>query len=489
MKRVVLYAFAAAGFAASAHAADLGDLSLKDPLPDTLTWHGITLYGTVDVGYGFETHGLPYSGALYTGQDYVTFGNSKLAGSYSSLTNSALSQSFVGLKVEENLGLGWTALAKLETGFNPLSGELADACASLVRSVGVQPGTKFPIESAGDGSRCGQAINGPGYVGLSNTAYGTITIGRQNSLDLDAMAVYDPMALSYALSALGWSGSIGGGIGSTETARWDNSIKYAYAYGPFHVAGMFAFGTADSSLQRDSGAGDVGFTWKGFSVDALYTKEQGVVNAVSGVVQGINQLNYNSSTNEAYSVMAKYTFDLGGGWGFKDGGYKDPILPTSKVTFYGGYQHTSLTNGPNLTGETTIGGYALVGVDNLNYGTARVYEVSWAGAKLDLPSGWSFTAAYYNFHQDAWTGTIGLASTAKTVGCSGDTATTSNIGCSGNFNEASFLVDYAVTKHFDVYAGANWNDIVGGLAHSNASGSAYFQTNDVTFISGVRLKF
>ena len=32
---------------------------LKDPLPDTLSWQGITFYGTIDVGYGYQTHGAP----------------------------------------------------------------------------------------------------------------------------------------------------------------------------------------------------------------------------------------------------------------------------------------------------------------------------------------------------------------------------------------------------------------------------------------------
>ena len=36
MSRLLMSAFALAGFAATANAADLGDGSMKDPLPDTL---------------------------------------------------------------------------------------------------------------------------------------------------------------------------------------------------------------------------------------------------------------------------------------------------------------------------------------------------------------------------------------------------------------------------------------------------------------------
>ncbi len=59
MHRIIASAFALAGFAATAHAADLDLSSLKDPLPDALSWHGVTIYGTIDVGYAYQTNGRP----------------------------------------------------------------------------------------------------------------------------------------------------------------------------------------------------------------------------------------------------------------------------------------------------------------------------------------------------------------------------------------------------------------------------------------------
>jgi len=35
---------------------------MKDPLPDTLTYKGVTIYGTVDVGYAYQTNGRPLGG-------------------------------------------------------------------------------------------------------------------------------------------------------------------------------------------------------------------------------------------------------------------------------------------------------------------------------------------------------------------------------------------------------------------------------------------
>ena len=68
--------------------------------------------------------------------------------------------------------------------------------------------------------RCGQAFNGQLWGGISNAQYGTLTIGRTNSFQLDGIAAFDPMALSYALSLLGYSGTgVSTGRPATRTTR------------------------------------------------------------------------------------------------------------------------------------------------------------------------------------------------------------------------------------------------------------------------------
>src|SRR5580700_9654033 len=37
----------------------------------TLTWHGITVYGAYDVGFGWVSHGLPEDGPNYEGESLV----------------------------------------------------------------------------------------------------------------------------------------------------------------------------------------------------------------------------------------------------------------------------------------------------------------------------------------------------------------------------------------------------------------------------------
>ncbi len=117
-----------------------------------------------------------------------------------------MEQSKIGVKIEEGIGAGWTAIGKLETGFNPITGQLSDGCSSFLQNAGVNYNQQT---SNADSGRCGQMFNGVAYAGVSNSSYGTLTFGRQQSFQLDGLAAYDPMALSYALSLMGYSGHVG----------------------------------------------------------------------------------------------------------------------------------------------------------------------------------------------------------------------------------------------------------------------------------------
>jgi predicted porin len=433
-----------------------------------------------------------------------------------SMAESGLSQSFVGIKVEESIGYGWTALAKAETGFQPLSGELSDGCASLARMNGIDV---FHQISKGDSSRCGQIFNGPVYAGVSNSSYGTLTVGRQNSLNLEMEAAYDPLALSYAFSLIGYSGSVGGGFGDTEASRWDNSVKYVYQYGPVHAAGMYANGSwGDVAIHGDAYGANVGGTFWGISIDAVYSKENSVISSNSlsaancsalglsnpGACQGVKVLSATVSDNTGVAVGAKYTFDFGGGGGLKDaGGLKDGNCCCTgsaedpwwcgKLTLYFGYQRAEFANPTDLVipGQTTIGGYVLGIVNNNAYVTDRILETWWAGAKYDLPANWSIIAAYYRLDQNHYlrgtasateqtqTGTACFAAARVAVG----TRLTPPLQCTGELNMGSFVVDYTFNKYFDIYSGVNYSEITGGLS------SGFIHNDSWLFMSGARLRF
>jgi predicted porin len=461
---------------------------MKDPLPEAITWHGVTLYGSIDVGAVYQDHGAPISGALPTGFEYNITGSSNNGHKIASIAPNGISQSFVGLKVEENIGGGWVALAKIESGFVPTSGEIADGCASLARNNGLNAAQ---AQSKGDSSRCGQALNGPVYAGVSNAGYGTLTIGRQNSLQLEALAAYDPQGLAYAFSLVGYSG-FAAGAGDTEDGRWDNALKYVYQYGPMHAAAMYTNGGQDTGIQNGAYALNIGGKYKGLSVDAVYTKEKGAVSAASlsatNLSAGISRtaLGATISDNEMWSVQGKYTFELGGG-GFKDDG------PGAKLTVYAGYENVTFSNPSDgvPTNATTLGGYVLGVVNNGAFVTDKTQQLWWTGAKYELPSGWSFTGAYYHYDVGSFiTNQLNGDGTVKNVhaDCATTTAAVTlgkKVGsnCAGTLDSVSFVADYQFNKHFDIYAGVQFGEVSGGQA------SGFLNDNMTTVMTGARLKF
>jgi predicted porin len=475
--------FAVASWGVSAQAADLDIASMKYPLPDTLTWNGITLYGTIDVGFAYQTNGRPL-GSVVSGLEFIPFTTTRnyTGQSVSTIAHSGLEQSKIGLKIEEGLGLGWTAVGRLDTGFDPLRGTLSDGCRSFIENAGLPYNQQ---NSNADSGRCGQAFNGVAYGGVSNAAYGTLTAGRQASFQLDGIAAYDPLELSYAFSLLGYSGT-NGGSGSTEGARWDNSVKYVYQNGPFHAGAMYSNG-GDATGMFGKGYGfNVGGSYQGFSLDGVYTKEHGAVNLQTAVndTAGGQTLAANISDNETWSIMGKYTYDLSGG--FKGAG------PGAKLTFYGGYTRIDQSNphDPVLSGDAA-GGYALTVTgtlpDNNAFTTDKILQFFWTGAKYELPSGWNFTAAYYHVNQNSYV--------ADGAPCTAGGA--SKTDCAGSFDQGSFLVDYRFNKHFDVYAGATYARVDNGLASGfpGTPGAKFgfagtkTSVDTTSFMSGVRLKF
>ncbi|MGO8954105.1 MAG: porin [Rhodomicrobium sp.] len=443
MKRIIICALALAGFAAAAQAGDLDIGSVKDPLPGTISWHGVTIYGTVDVDYAYQTNGRP-NGSIVSDLEYTPFMPTRnyTGQQMSTITANALEQSKIGVKIEENIGYGWEAIGKTETGFNPMTGELSDGCSSFVQNAGIPYNQQT---STADSGRCGQAFNGVAYAGVSNASYGTLTVGRQQSFQLDSLAAYDPMALSYAFSLFGYSGT-GAGSGSTEAARWDNSVKYVYQYGPVHAGAMYSSGGDGTGLYGTGYGFNVGGAYKGFSADGVYTKENAAVNLLTTAndTPG-NPLSAAISNNETWSVMGKYTYDFGGG--FKDEG------PGSKLTFFAGYEHIDQSNSNDPVSEAA-GGYA-INPDNNYFTKDKILQFAWTGAKYELPSGWSFTGAYYYVDQSAFV-------SDNTKICTAGGAT--RLQCAGTYNQVSFLIDYAFNKHFDVYTGVTYAIAADGLA-------------------------
>jgi len=59
-----------------------------------------------------------------------------------------LEQSKIGIRIEEPMAYGFTLVGRLETGFNPLSAQLTDACAAIAENSGVPQASRQPTPTA-----------------------------------------------------------------------------------------------------------------------------------------------------------------------------------------------------------------------------------------------------------------------------------------------------------------------------------------------------
>ena len=253
----------------------------KAPVDDSLTWHGITLYGLVDMGVTYQNHGAALSNTAGLGLNYLISKNSN--GSYFGVGPNALSSSFVGLKGNQEIADGLSAIFNLQTGFNPQSGKLSDGIGSIVQNNGLPVSMQ---NSFADSAKDGQAFNVAAYAGLSSPIYGTLTYGRQNALTSDGVVNYDPMSNSGAFSLIGFQGATGG-AGDTENRIFDNSFKYAVNVGAFRAAVETQIRSGAFSAPGNAVQGQIGADYAGLSVDAIFSH---VTDAVSSAPLSIAQI-------------------------------------------------------------------------------------------------------------------------------------------------------------------------------------------------------
>jgi predicted porin len=428
---------------------------------DSVTVNGITFYGTIDMGLAYDTHGVPNS-SIGSVSSYSLIQKQSNHANFG-VTENGLSQSKLGLKGAEDLGDGWTGLFKLEAGISPAGGALTDGLKSLTENNGytvagpsAHPTAYNGYNTAGaDSSQAGQAFARAAYVGISNDKYGTITFGRQNTLETDMIGSYDPMYTSYAYALIGFSGTAIGS-GSTEDGRWNNAIKYLYSYGPVRAAGMYSpSGTV--AARNDTGLGaDIGFDYAGLSIDGVYTHKKDEVSSspltaateLTAIADGLSPSNTLSGSvfdATAYSAAAKYKFD--------------------KFTFLAGFEYIEEKNpsSPLTTGVADIGGYNLI-VNNASLTGEKDLTYIWGGVRYMATPKLELVAAYYYLHQNDY-----ASAAVEKEDCLVNKSLSG--ACSGDEHVASAMADYHFSKKFDVYAGVMYSTVLGsqynGFIHNN----------------------
>jgi predicted porin len=425
---------------------------------DSLTWQGITLYGVVDIGVQYDTHGAPFTPYRPSASGNIVRQNSRQ--SVTGLTPSNMGQSRVGLQGIEHLNDEFSAVFQIETFFNPQSGEIADS----LKSLAVNNGRSLTSQTVNvDGSSAGQAFQ-TAWVGVKSVRFGSLTFGRQTTLLLDGTIKYDPNYNATAFGLLGASNTYSGG-GAQEDNRLDSTAKYSVSFTDLvHLAALYKFSGASGSANTAFQA-DLGGEYAGVSLDAYYSKENSAITATyltAAQVAGLPALGYSVSNslaatisdNEAYALMALYKFD--------------------PLKFFAGYERIVYTDPhtPLGGGFQDIGGYVLAFVTNNAYINSKKVQVYWTGVRYSVSPHLDLTAAYYGYQQNAY-------GTGAQAGCT----TNAHSTCSGSFEAFSLDADYRFNQHFDAYVGAMYSGVHDGVA------SGYLETTNINPTIGARYKF
>jgi predicted porin len=207
---------------------------------DSFTWNGITLYGIVDVGLSYETHGTPVNDYFPAGIENIIQKNSN--GSITGVTPNNLSQSRIGLSGNEPIAGDWAGVFRVETYFNPQSGDISDALKSLTQN----NGRALNVQTTNVDSSIAGQLFGVAYAGFSSPTVGTFTFGRQLTTLADGISKYDPLYAANAFSLIGFSGTTAGG-GVTEDRRLNEAVKYVGKYDWAHLGALYQFGGSRGS--------------------------------------------------------------------------------------------------------------------------------------------------------------------------------------------------------------------------------------------------
>ncbi|MDF3833702.1 porin [Cupriavidus basilensis] len=279
----------------------------------------VTLYGVVDAGLSFNNKANATGDKLYR----MTSGNQ--------------SGSRWGLRGVEDLGGGLKGIFVLESGFNTDTGGQADS---------------------------NRLFNRGAYVGLQNQ-YGTLTLGRQQTLMYDFGLIYDPMAISTRYSITSTA--------AEYASRADNAAKYVGTFGGLTVAGLYSFTNNGQEVAGQFRSG------REYSVSASYAAGPFSVGAFYDQTNSVGVGAANAALIRRASVAGTYAFG------------------PAKV--YAGYRYAKAANGASLPGATINNGATAL----TNTGS----NLYWAGLGYQLTPAFSLTGAVYyqDFRQtsaDPW---------------------------------------------------------------------------------------
>jgi predicted porin len=415
-----------------------------------MSFHGVTLYGTLDIAIAYQSHGVPLSADFPPGLEYVVSKNSGRA--QFGFAPNALSSSAIGLRGDEPIIGDLSGAFDVETQFLPTSLHIVDGLKSIVKNNGRPLGA----QSANyDSSKGGQFFGGQAWAGLESKRFGALTFGRQSSFFLDDLLAYDPISASAAFSVVGYLGAAAAGA-STEDARVDRSLKYVLTLKPFRFGALYQFGVGDrlpSRLYQFSAGYDFG--QGGFDVSYGHVNDSiqsSTLSASQLLIAPRNSVAATIADTNSLGLYARYA-----------------ISPLAQI--YLGFEEIGFENPkrPLVAGDRTIGGYLLGVVNNTAFSHHRQFVFSWLGTRYSIDPRLYLTLTYYRLTQNSYG--------ADT--CTNDVLPT----CSGTIEAISAVAVYNIDKWLDVYAGAMYSKASNGLA------SGFLHGTSIDPMTGIRFKF
>jgi predicted porin len=425
-----------------------------------LSYAGITVFGNLDGGYGYQQWGVPLG--LYAKKP--NYGVQKNSGNTHWLWSpNGISTSVYGVKMNEKFADGWRLIGVAEGGFDPFTLRLINGPASLAANNRY----KLAYQTSNfDSSRAGQWDNSQGFFGVSSRNYGVLTFGRTNALSHSLLTAYDPVA-SVAFSQLGFSGAYSG-FGVNSTTRINTAITYRLNYRNLRFAaqtqiGGFNDGNAAAAMSQVQFGADFG----PLTFDGVYSIARDAA-AFYSYAGGRLPAGYDPNSiveatladTRGLELLARYKYE--------------------SFRFYAGYTRAVLHNpsDPYLMGLPTPaeGIFAPPGAVTSNaYAIPRRYQTVWTGVRYKWLPNLSLASGVYWDTQNDYLPAPGV--------CGGFGASTSNAKCAGGRYSYSFLIDYKPLKRLDVYAGVMVSNVYGGTA------SGYLHTQNIDPTVGVRIRF
>jgi predicted porin len=473
----------AAAFASLAHAADLPTLPttkpadakpaeppcfsslwnyLKSSIRDCpLSLGPLTLYGTLDGGFGYEQWGA-HVGRYADKPNYAIQRNS--GDTHWLWSPNGLSTSTIGVRLSQKIGDNWKIVGAVEAGFNPYSLRLVNGPHSQADNNLLT--TAFQ-RTAFNSARAGTWDNGQAFVGLSNPKFGTLTFGRTTLLSISALSAYDPVT-SVAFSQLGFT-SLYGTFGASPTSRINTAFTYRLTYQGVRVAAQAQAGGYDQdNAATEQYQAQIGTDLYGFSFDAIagYAK-----NALTFQSFGGATLPAGFDPDSIVRATAKNTggVELLGRYEWE------------KFKFYAGYIYSlsvnpSNTSYPNGVSSIAPGIIVPPGFVTVNaYTVPRNLNTMWTGLRYAVWSNLDVAGGVYWESQNDF-----LAAPAV---CTGSGSATSNSRCAGGRYSYSFLVNYRPVPRVNLYAGLLVSTVYGGVA------SGFLHTENVAPTVGMRVRF